>query len=124
MKRFLIPLFALLCSASVMAQPESPAKEEPVLAQLRKVIDQLAATDGFSDEDAQKASLFLLEKMMGPVPKGAGAGTSIEPSAPGYVKVFANYSFGQIFHGYYIEFYRGEDQKSAYFHSMTHVRSE
>lgn len=124
MKRLLVPLLALLCSAPVMAKPGAPPEGEPVLAQLRKEIDKLSATDGFSDEDAKKASLFLLEKMLGPVPEGAGAGAGIEPSKPGYVKVFASYSFGVIFSGYYIEFYRGADKKSAYFHSMTHVRSE
>jgi len=123
MKRLLLPCACALALCSTALSSEPAAGEEPVFAQLQKLTDELVAKDGFSDEDAVTAAVFLTERMIGDPRPWEKLSAHIIPTKPGYVKVFAAYDHVK-FRGYEFEFFCGENRTICVFVSMTHVPSQ
>lgn len=97
------------------------------MQELYQLVRDLAETDGFTDEDASKASVFLLEKLIGPKHENQTLSVQVRESEPESVTVFAGYDCGIGFTGYDFKFKRGDVSKGmrfAGFWSLTVVPSE
>jgi len=96
-------------------------------SQVFKLINELALSEGFSDDDAVKAAVFFLEKQAGPKPVEQKLSTRVVESKPGSVTVFAGYDFGVGLTGFQFQFDRGDPDKGlrhAGFVSVKQVPSE
>jgi hypothetical protein len=119
MKRLLIPCVCALALCSTALSAEPAAGEEPVLAQLKKLTDKLVAKDGFSDEDAVTAAVFLMKKTVGDPAPVRTLATHVRPTRPGYVKVYVAYNHPRIPSiGYEFEFYHGDRRTTGTFVTM------
>ena len=105
------------------AEPQKPT----LIVQVAKMVNELASSAGFSDEDAIKVAVFFLEKLAGPKPTEQKLSTRIVESKPESVTVYAGYDFGIGFTGFQFHFNRGDPNKGlryASFVSLKHVPSE
>jgi len=122
------PAFALISIAFVAAvHAAAPPMPESPMSRVQKLVSELAATAGFSDEDAVKASVFFLEQLIGPKPAKHTLSTRVSESTPERVRVFAAYDFGIGFSGFEFEYRRGDPNKGmrwASFTKLEHIPSE
>lgn len=122
-------LFILISAFSLLATPIF-SKDKPVsspMQEFRKMVRTLASDSGFTDNDALKASVYLLKILEGNGPKESRLSKTIKLSKPKSVIVFVSYDFGIGFIGYEVEFLRGDLQKgmrTASFKSISIVPSE
>lgn len=118
---FLLTLSAMpiLCAAE--------SQKLSLIHQVSKLINELAATEGFSDDDAIKVAVFFLEQLAGPKPPDQKLSTRIIVSKPESVTVYAGYDNGIGFTGFHFQFNRGDPAKGlrhAGFVSIKHIPSE
>jgi hypothetical protein len=120
-------LTASLFAAPFLLCGSSMAAEQPLMTRVSERVSKLASTSGFSDEDAVAAATFILEQLNGPKPEGQKLSSRVVISEPEKIRVFVAYDFGVGFHGYEIEFRRGDPKSGmrwAHFVSLTLIPSE
>ena len=111
----------------VVVHAAAPPIPESPMSRVQKLVTDLAATAGFSDEDAVTASVFFLEQLVGPKPADQKLSTRVAESTPERVRVFAGYDFGIGFLAFEFEYRRGDPNKGmrwAHFTKLEHIPSE
>ncbi len=98
-----------------------------LISRVAQQVSNLASTSGFSDEDAVSASTYILEQLNGPKSDNQELSSRIVSSESERIRVFVAYDFGIGFHGYEIEFRRGDPKRGmrwAHFVTLTLIPSE
>lgn len=92
------------------------------MKEFRKQVSDLAAADGFSDNDAIQSAVVLLKILEGGKPDGVKLSSRVSRSDKDSVVIHVAYDYGAFFHGYEVEFKRSE--RVAEFVSLKVVPSE
>ena len=103
------------------------ANESKAAVPFNKVLADLASAEGFSDDDAIKASFVFLEFLIGAKQEGQKKVSRIVLSEPAKIRVFVCYDIGLKFFGYEFEYQRGDLKKGmkwAHFTTLQHIPSE
>jgi hypothetical protein len=117
-------LIIMLSALSILGAKE-PQKLS-LFEQVTKMVTELAASEGFSDEDATKVAVFFLEKLVGPKSAKQTLYTRIDESKPERVRVIAAYD-SSVPIGFQFTFNRGDPKKGlryAYFDSLRYMHAE
>jgi len=96
------------------------------MREVSSLVATLASAGGFSDEDATKAAVFFLEKLLGPKPSEQQLSTRIIESKPGSITVYAGYDLGITTQRFEFQFRQGDPAKDrwARFESLKDIPGE
>ena len=116
--------FTALIFAATAEVAEDPG---PLMKQVDQMARKLAADDGFTDEDATKVSIFLMEKLVGPTPADQKQSTRTVSSTPTSVRIEVAYDAGLAGTIFEFEFMRGnvaKGERFAHFMLLQRIPSE